>query len=322
MPKPPLRSPVRIALALALILAGPPSAWADAVTDWNAVLLAAIRTAGTPPPAAARHLAIVHVAIFDAINAIDPRFEPYHYKTLAPRNASAVAAAAGAARVTLLALYPASQSAIGLAYQEALSRLPAGDNTIAGVQLGERVAAAILALRENDGSSASSTYVPGTQPGQWRPTISFGGVVRPPMLPHWGQVKPFAIVSGRQFRPPAPPDLASPEYAAEVNMIKAIGGIGSVERTSEQTEIAHFWAYGPGSSTPPGHWNEIAAGLPETRRLSLRQTARLFALLNIAMADAAIVSWDSKYAFNLWRPITAIQEADSDGNPATAPDPA
>ena len=144
--------------------------------------------------------------------------------------------------------------------------------------------------------------------------------MRPALLPLWGQVQPFALENGLQFLPPPPPPLRSWRYALEVNYVKHIGEIGSTTRTVEQTEIAQFWGYGPGTATPPGHWNQIAQIVAASEGNSLAQNARLFALLNIAMADAAIVSWDCKYIFNFWRPITAIQLADADGNPWTSPD--
>jgi hypothetical protein len=161
-------------------------------------------------------------------------------------------------------------------------------------------------------------------------------VVRPALLPHWGSVLPFALANGSQFRPVAPPALDSAAYASEVNLVKVLGALNSVMRTAEQTQIARFWGYGPGTATPPGHWNEIAQMVVDrikgyddeddhdrgkAGRPSVQDNARLFALLNIALADAAIVSWDCKYLFNYWRPITAIQEAGTDGNPATEADP-
>ena len=162
---------------------------------------------------------------------------------------------------------------------------------------------------------------PGTQPGEWRPTVSFGGIVRPALAPQWGSVTPFALPSGCLFRPPAPPALNTQQYAADVNMVKALGGTLSAARTADQTQIAQFWGYGPGTATPPGHWNQIAQVVAVSQGNTLEENARLFAMLNIALADAAIVSWDCKYVYNYWRPITAIQEADADGNPETTPDP-
>ena len=202
-----------------------------------------------------------------------------------------------------------------------LAGIPKGPQKMRGFRWGETVAAAILQWRSTDGSSQIVDYTPGSQPGQWRPTLSFGGIVRPALAPHWGQVTPFAVTSGSQFRPPPPPALGSTRYAFEVNRVKAVGAADSTLRTAEQTEIARFWGYGPGSATPPGHWNEIAQAVIRDRGTTLEENARLFALLNIALADAAIVCWEGKYLYNFWRPITAIQEADTDGNPLTEADP-
>lgn len=308
---------------------------ADVVTDWNTVALDAIRASNTAPPAAARNLAILHSSIYDAVNGIHRTHNPYFVTATGPANASSEAAASAAARRVLLSLYPNLQSKIEAEYQNSLRRIPSNARTTQGIQWGESVASAILQWRSSDGSSNTVPYTPGTQPGQWRPTISFGGVVRPALLPQWGSVLPFALATGTQFRPPAPPPLSSPQYAAEVNMVKAIGAVASSTRTREQTQIAQFWGYGPGTATPPGHWNEIAEAVADRNnsrgdddhdrgrsgRSSVERNARLFALLNIALADAAIVSWDCKYVFNYWRPITAIQEANTDGNPATESDP-
>jgi hypothetical protein len=141
------------------------------------------------------------------------------------------------------------------------------------------------------------------------------------LLPQWGFVAPFAMSSSAQFRPPGPPALDSEQYAADYNEVKALGAEVGSTRTEEQTEIALFWADGVGTETPPGHWNSIAQIIADARGNTLEQNARLFALLNIAMADAAICAWDAKYTFNFWRPVTAIRNADTDGNPATEPDP-
>jgi hypothetical protein len=239
------------------------------------------------------------------------------------------AAASAAAYRVLVTLYPGLQSKFQAEYQSTISAVRNERQRAEGIAWGDLVAATILNWRSTDGSADTVPYTPGTQPGQWRPHVSFGGVVRPALLPHWGSVLPFALASGAQFRPPAPPALNSARYAAEVDMVKALGRGDSARRTPEQTEIAQFWAYGPGTATPAGHWNEVAQAVAQNRSRkhnpagsthSIEDNARLFALLNIALADAAIVSWDAKYVYNLWRPITAIQEAGTDGNPATEAD--
>ena len=163
----------------------------------------------------------------------------------------------------------------------------------------------------------------GDGPGVWEPTPPPEEPTQraPYLLPQWGFVTPFAIPSGDFFRPDGPPSLKSLEYAREYNEVKLLGEKDESARSPEQTEIALFWADGAGTVTPPGHWNIIAQDVATTRRNTLQQNARLFALLNVAMADAAIGAWDSKYHYTFWRPVTAIRNGDTDGNPATAPDP-
>lgn len=294
---------------------------ADVVTDFNEAALASIRASATPPPAAARHLAMLHAAIYDAVNGVLRTHEAYLVAPAAAHNAAAEAAAAVAGHDVLTALYPARAAVFAALRDRHLRGVPARARRAAGAVWGARVAAEILAARSADGATATAPWPGSNEPGVWRPTISFGGIVRPALLPLWGQVTPFALESADQFRPPAPPALSSRQYAAEVAQVRALGRLDSVVRTHEQTEIALFWSYGPGSATPPGHWNQIAQTVASNEGNTLAQNARLFALLNLAMADAAIVSWDCKYAFQLWRPITAIHLADTDGNPRTASDP-
>jgi hypothetical protein len=299
-----------------------PIARADVVTEWNEAALDAIRARNSPPPAAARNLAILHVAIYDAVNGIRRTHQSYRVRDRAPSGTSIEAAASTAARLALVALYPADRAAFETVDARFLSAIAAGPYRDRGIEWGTRVAREILAARANDGSSATAPFHGSGEAGQWRPTVSFGGVVRPALLPLWGAVMPFAMRDAAQFRPPAPPPLRGRRYAADVNLVQRIGALESMARTVEQTEIAQFWAYGPGTATPPGHWNQIAQSVATSAGNSLATNARLFALLNIALADAAIVSWDCKYVYNLWRPITAIQLADTDGNPATHADPA
>jgi membrane-associated phospholipid phosphatase len=295
----------------------------DVVHDWNESALKAIRTLRTSPPQASRNLAILHTAIYDAVNGIkaphERRFKPYLVQRHGMPKANQVAAASTAARNVLIQLFPAEQARFDAEHAAILAGIAAGRSKADGIAYGELVASAILAARENDGSTNAVAYTPAPAPGAWRPTESFGGVVRPALLPGWGMVRPFGINSVADYRPPAAPSLSSALYAFEVNQVKQLGAINSAARTADQTEIALFWANGAGTATPAGHWNVIARGIAASRGLSLDQNARLFALLNIAEADAAIVCWDCKFAYNLWRPITAIQEAL--GNPEVTPDP-
>jgi membrane-associated phospholipid phosphatase len=292
----------------------PPS---DVVLYWNEVALNAIKSDRTPPPRAARNLAILHAAIYDTVNAIDGRHRPYRV-TIRPEGAVSVeAAAAIAAHRVLLELYPRLVESCDTALDATLENVPDGPAKEAGVTLGQRVAEQILNWRAEDGSRRSVRHPPSSTPGLWRPT--------PPgfqsaLLPQWRYVTPFAISSTRDFLPAVPPALTSPAYTEAFNEVKSLGRRDSSTRTQDQTIIAQFWNDDAGTVTPPGHWNRIAQTVSRQRGLSLADNARLFALLNITLADAGILCWEGKFGFNYWRPITAIHEADLDGNPDTAPD--
>src|SRR5262245_35434261 len=238
---------------------------ADVVTDWNVLALDAIRRTNTSPPAAALNLAILHTSIYDAVNGIRRTHKPYFVAGTGQASASIKAAASAAAHRVMVVLYPMLQSRFDTEYQNSISSIRNERQKLEGIAWGEFVATTILQWRSADGSDATVVYTPGKLPGQWRPHESFGGVIRPALLPHWGSVVPFALVSGAQFRPPAPPALTSDQYAGEVNMVKAVGSINSAGRTREQTEIAQFWAYGPGTATPPGHWNQVAQSVVKDR---------------------------------------------------------
>lgn len=294
---------------------------ADSVTDWNAVALTAIRAERTAPPVAARNLAILHVAIFDAVNGIARTREPYQVTAQASGVTSVDAAIAAAGHRVLLALHPASSATIEAAYQASLAKLPVNPKParVNGIAWGESVADAILQSRATDGANAVVTYVPGSGPGAWVPTLP---AFAPALLPQWGGVTPFAMTHGAQFRPTLPPGLASSQWATEFNITKDLGRRDSTLRTADETEIALFWSNGAGTATPPGHWNVIAADLAREHGLPTAENARLFALLNIALADAGIAAWECKYVFNFWRPVTAIRAADTDGNAATSADAA
>ena len=227
------------------------------------------------------------------------------------------AAAAVAARLVLRRLFPAQQAAFDATYNKVLRTVPAGEGKRASIDWGEHVAQTLLADRAKDGSQATVIYASRNPIGVWRPTEP---AFAKPALPQWPGVKPFAMTSAAQFRPAMPPALASAAYADDFNQTKQLGAKNSTTRTSEQKTIAQFWADGPGTVTAPGHWNVIARELAAQRGNSMEENARLFALLNIAEADAGILCWDCKYACNFWRPITAIQNADLDENPATEKD--
>ena len=278
-------------------------AHADVVTDWNTAALEAIRDGHTPPPIASRSLAIVHVSIYDAVNGIARTHEPYLVQSAVPASASREAAASAAAHGALVNLFPAAASSFDALYAAILATIPDGPQKVAGIVWGEFVANQILAARANDGSDAIVPPPGGSGPGVWVPTPP---AFAPYLLPQWGFVVPFAMSNSSQFRPPGPPPLDSQRYAADYNEVKELGAAVGSTRTAEQTQIALFWADGAGTETPPGHWNSIAQIIADARGNTLEQNARLFALLNIGMADAAICAWDAKYTFHFWRPVTAI----------------
>jgi hypothetical protein len=305
-------------LSAALLLTVSGTAAADVVTQWNEAALTAIKNDKISPPQASRALCMLHVAIYDAVNGIAPTHEPFLVSAPPASAASPEAAAAQAGYRMLSHLFPQERSAFERLLAEQLAMLTEGPAKRAGVKYGDFVAQEIIAARQDDGSSQVKRYVSETLPGRWRPTLPD---FKSALLPQWGQVKPFALESGSQFRPANPPELMSEEYAKDVREVQRIGSAVSSARTLDQTHVALFWADGSGTVTPPGHWNRIARELAETRSQSLGENARLFALLNVALADAAIACWDMKYTCNLWRPVTAIQEAHLDDNPGTQRDP-
>lgn len=320
--KPPWRSFFASLTFVAAALTGLAAARADVITDWNSTLLGAIRTTSANPPRASRQMAMLHLAMYDAVNGIDRRHRPYLVTEAGPAQASKVAAANAAAKVVLESFYSGNATAaaaITAQHDATLAAVPEGPARTSGVAWGTLVGQAMLAHRAGDGSEASIPYTAAPAPGVWRPTPPANAAA---LLPHWGAVTPFAMVSGAQFRPYQPPALSSQAYTLEYQLTKDYGGSGSTGRTADQTEVARFWADGGGTETPPGHWMTIARGVSSERGLTLDDNARLFALLGLSVADAAILCWDAKYAFNYWRPITAIQEGEADGNPATAGDPA
>ena len=286
-------------------------AYADVVTDWNNAALDAIRAGNTAPPIASRSLAILHLSIYDAVNGIARTYEPYLVQGAVSGSASRQAAASAAAHEALVNLFPANASTFDAFHATILAGIPNGPQKTAGIVWGEFVANQILAARANDGWDASVPPPDGSGPGVWVPTPP---AFLPYALPQWGFVVPFAMSSSSQFRPPGPPALDSQQYADDYDEVKALGAAVGSTRTEEQSEIALFWADSAGTETPPGHWNSIAQIIAEDRGNTLEQNARLFALLNIAMADAAICAWDAKYEFHFWRPVTAIAFAEPELN--------
>jgi hypothetical protein len=280
---------------------------ADVVTDWNNAALDAIRAGRTAPPMASRSLAILHVSIYDAVNGIARTHEHYLVPSVAPANASRAAAASAAAHKTLVNLFPANAYSFDALHAAILATIPDGPHKRAGIIWGEFVGNVILAARSDDGSNAVVAPPGGSGPGVWVPTPP---AFLPYLLPQWGFVRPFGMMNSSQFRPPGPPALDSQRYAADYEEVKELGAAVGSTRTEDQTEIALFWADGSGTETPPGHWNSIAQIIAAGQGNTLEENSRLFALLNIAMADAAICAWDAKYTFDFWRPVTAIAFAE------------
>jgi hypothetical protein len=290
------------------------------------------------PGRASRAMAIVHIAMFDAANAIEGGYESYTDLPRARRDASVKAAIVQAAHDTLVALYPSQTAAFDAALAEDLDRIRRGREKSDGIALGRRAARAILALRADDGSQHAEPLVgvdwpTSDQPGRWRQDpIS---LIPLALGAYWGGVAPFALDAADQFRTPPPPPLASPEYAEAFDEVARLGGDGIVtptERTDEQTFVGIFWAYDatPSLCAPPRLYNQIAMAIADQERTDdVMKLARLLALVNVAMADAGIASWESKYFYDYWRPVTGIREADpgtgptglGDGNPATLGDP-
>ena len=324
----------------------PLAAHADAVTDWNAnagaAAIAACISPSDDPLHESRLYAMLHLAVHDALNAIDRRSSPYAYDAAAPAGTSPDAATAAAAHDVLVsqlqrigAPFSPQCIAAGVAraeadYARALATIADGPAKTQGISLGQAAAAAIIAKRANDGSDTplvDPNFAQGTSPGEWRFTPGFPIA----FAPGWGNVKPFVLKDPAQFRP-GPPLAVSCDgkhpknragcrkYAADLNEIKALGGDGigtHSARTEEQTEIALFWV-----ESSPLQWNRIARGVSRAQGLDGWRNARLFALLNMALADGYVASFATKYHYLFWRPVTAIHEAANDGNPATHADPA
>jgi len=291
---------------------------ANVVTDWTDLMLDAVRTENLSPTLASRSLAILHSAIHDSINSVQPENQPYAFQVPVLPETSAEAAAVGAAYTILTNLYPDFTARSDALYSGWISGSVRNAALTNGLMLGESVAQMALQDRAGDGLSTEVPYIPSDEPGQWRRTPPF---YRPPLDPHWGYLRPFCLSNVESFVPPPPPSLESPAYAAALNQVAELGSSMSSYRTPEQSQTAVFWSDFSYTCTPPGHMMLIAKDICLRRGLSLAQTSHLFTLISLALADSAIVCWETKYRYNFWRPITAIQRADEDGNPATSADP-
>jgi hypothetical protein len=328
--------PVALMMCLSALAVVTPAV-ADDVLQWNETAMKAIAANGQSNIVASRTLAMVQAAVHDALNAIDRRYDAYYFEGSPTPAASPDAAVAAAAHTVLVGVVagfgtPAQKGAanalVEQAYATSLARVADGPARNAGVAVGRASGAAMLTLRRDDGATRDAPYTPGVGPGKWRPHPN-PVPPNPPIanpdaargyassaVPGWGNIVPFTLLSASQFWLSGPPALTSPAYARDYNEVKSLGGKLSPARTPEQTEIARFWFEGPGA------WNTITRTVSAARGLDARDSARLLALVNLAMADAYIAGFKIRYVYDFWRPVTAIREGDSDGNDATAGDPA
>jgi len=294
-------------ILIALLLTAPLTAAAgNVITDWDEKAVSIVQTGTVPPPPTAfRTIALLHVAMFDAVNSIEPRYKPYKIQLPAAPDTSKEAAAAAVAGEVLIKLAPDAAADIQSALTSYLATLPDGEGKSKGVELGQKVAAQILETRANDGASAPDAYRPKTKPGVYIPTpITVGS--------QFPNVTPFAMTSPSQFRPKPPPSLRSEQWARDYNEIKDLGEKNSIRRTARQTEDARFWLLvGPRST------HSLPRQVAVASNMGVLDSARFMALVSIATMDAMIAVFDAKYKYEFWRPITAIRNGDIDGNPAT-----
>ena len=302
------------------------------VLQWNEITMKAIDANGQSNVVATRTLAMTQGAVHDALNAINRRYDAYYFEGSADAGASPDAAVAAAAHTVLVGVVSSFGTAaqkgavlalVEQAYSASLARVTDGPARNKGVAVGRAAGTAMLALRKDDGATRDAAYTPGMGAGKWRPhpnptppnpPIANPDVARgfgPSSVPNWGNITPFTLLSSSQFWLPGPPALTSPIYARDFNEVKAVGGKVSTVRTADQTEIARFWFEGP------GNWNTIARAVATTRKLDAADSARLLALMNLAMADSYIAGWKIRYVYDFWRPITAIREGSILGSLAT-----
>jgi hypothetical protein len=313
----PILAPTLAPTPVPSAAATPASAKTDVVIDWNITALAL----SDPPaelgrPSQMRQLAMVHTAMHDAINAILGKYEVYAVKAPALPGASPEAAAASAAYAVLIRLFPSAEAKATLDARLAasLAGIPDGASKTDGITVGEFVGKGIFDLRASDGFNAPGSYVFQTAPGAFQtpPQLSPN---TPPYRPQMCCVTPFVLKSPSQFRNPGPPALNSAAWARDYNELRSLGAANSTVRTAEQTAIAHFWIEGSIVT-----WNRIARIVAADKGNSMAENARLFALLNLSLVDGFVASWDTKFHYNFWRPVTAIRAGDTDGNPNTDAD--
>jgi hypothetical protein len=297
--------------------AQPAFADTDAVVDWNQIAVDAV-TVGRPGPIGIVDIALVHVAVHDAVQAIERRFEPYHFE-MERASGSRSAAVAAAAHDVLVGMYPAQAATLDPVYATYLA--DKGLTGDPGLAVGQQAAAEILPLRRANPNPLPPPFVGSNDVGVWRPTPSFLGSppvpapFSPMAVPWMGSFDPFTLTGPTRFRPEPQPALTSKRYTRDYNEVKALGSLTSTARTAEQTDLAYFY-----SGNIPAQWNSALRGIARRYLRRTGDSARLFALANLATADALISSWDSKTHYVFWRPVTAIVEADHDGNAQTIAD--
>jgi len=311
-------TPPLVIVALALAVFTPAVSVADEVTDWSQVLTSALTATATSPQNSGRIAAITQAAVFDAVNGIDRRYTPYFVTAAGPRKASRRAAAVQAAYFVLKTLLPAQAPGLERQRDSSIATIKSEEPVDSGIAWGEFVATELLEERSSDGFPAGGEPDNGSlDVGKWRPEAGLPPAGMPAVTPWLAVLTPFVMTSPNQFRPGGPPALNSAAYASDFEEVKRLGRATGSTRTADQTVIAFFW-----TDNTISHWNRIAVTLALEQRNRLSENARLFALLNLAMADAGIAVWDAKFEFRFWRPFSAIPLAGDDGNPATAADPA
>jgi len=298
----------RVVFATILLSAPAAAARADVIMDWNAKADAIAAEKQTSPAVYSRTLTMMHVAMFEAVNAIEHRYTPYKLELNADRSTSKEAAAASAAHDILLSIYTDQQSDLDAALSASLSAVVDTEARAAGVELGRRAAGEVIAFRSNDGSTVQESYRPYTKPGVYVPTSV-------PIFSTTGDTAPWVMTTGSQFRPNPPPALDSGTWTKDLNEIREIGARNSATRTPEQTTMGRFW-FQVGART----YNPIVRQAAMAKGLDLVDCARLFALTSMAGNDAIVAVFDAKYHYNFWRPVTAIRNADLTGNSGTPRD--
>jgi hypothetical protein len=286
------------------------AARADIVVDWNAETYRVLRAVQVDGAPGARALAMVHVAMADAINTVQRRYTRYAYQGPMQPGASAEAAAASAARSVLLALWPAQQPRIEAAFMQTTRDIRDDEAKALGIAIGTAAADAVIRDRTNDNSTVPDTYRPVTAPGVWIPTAA-------PVTAEYARAKPWGFERPEQFRPAPPPALNSARYSRDYNETRSLGAMRSASRTAEQSSAARFW----NAPTIIESWHQAARQMAAAQKPDLADCARLFAIMTMANANSFIVDWDAKFHYNHWRPVTAIRNGDMDGNDATERDP-